>query len=299
MLRLLAGALLSLVTVADFSAAADMSNQNNLQPSSSAFFVIAPGGRFRDCEKCPEMVVIPSGTFLMGSPEDEIGRSTDEGPVHEVVIPRPFAIGRFEVTFKEWQACVDAEQCREAPYDRLWAGENRPINNISWQDTQEYLRWLSQTTGENYRLPSEAEWEFAARAGTTTPRYWQEREIACAFANVYDMSGQRTHLFEWQFFPCVDANGVAAPVGTYVGNDFGLHDMLGNVWEWVEDCWNADYAGAPADGRARLDGECSRRIIRGGSWKNVAWSTRAAFRGWQNAEDRIDANGFRVARFSR
>ncbi len=261
-------------------------------------FSIIPGARFHDCEKCPEMVVIPPGRFQMGSPAGEVGRSSDEGPVHEVTHQRPFAIGRFEVSIAEWKACVEAKVCRDVPDDRRGGGTNRPVTDVSWRDAQQYVGWLRALTGQHYRLPSESEWEYAARAGTTSPRYWEERSVACAFANVYDISGQRVHQFEWAHFTCIDANATTAPTGDYLANNFGLYDMLGNVWEWVEDCWNDSYDNALADGRPQLEGDCGRRTVRGGSWKNVAWATRSAFRGWQGVNDRVDANGFRVARFS-
>lgn len=273
--------------------------EEELRPGSGDWFGISPGTRFQDCVQCPEMVVIPPGSFQMGSPEDERGRSNDEGPVHEVTFRRPFAIGRYEVTIAQWQACVDARACVPLSDDRRGGGPDRPVVNVSWKDTQEYVRWLSRISGKIYRLPSEAEWEYAARGGTSTPRYWAERAVACAFANVYDISGQRVHQFEWPHFTCIDANSSTATVGNYVPNNYGLHDMLGNVWEWVQDCWNDSYANAPVNGRPNLQGDCGRRVVRGGSWKNVAWATRSAFRGWQDLNDRIDANGFRVARFGR
>ncbi len=271
------------------------------EPPQTSSFRLTPGARFRDCAECPEMVVIPPGRFLMGSPEDERGHSTDESPIHEVEVRRSFAMGRFEVSFAEWMVCVQAHGCREMANDREWGEKTRPVNNINWLDAQQYVRWLSRHTGEHYRLPSEAEWEYAARAGATTPRYWKEHEVSCAYANVYDVSGQRILQLDWPHFTCIDASGTAAPVGNYLANKFGLHDMLGNVWEWVQDCWNDGYAGAPSDSRPRLKGEgdCARRVLRGGSWKNIDWATRSAFRGWQNATSRVDANGFRVARFSR
>lgn len=276
--------------------------ENSLQTTGDVrntnAFIINPGARFRDCENCPEMVVIPPGRFQMGSPADERGRSSDEGPLHEVTLQRPFAIGRFEVTISEWNACVEAGACRDVPDDRRGGGNNRPVTNISWNDTQQYVAWLSALTGEQYRLPSESEWEYAARAGSGTARYWAERSIACAFANVYDISGQRVHQFEWPHFTCIDASTTTAPVGNYLANDFGLHDTLGNVWEWVQDCWVDSYDNAPDDGSPRLDGDCRRRVVRGGSWKNITWATRSAFRGWQGVDDRVDANGLRVARFS-
>ncbi len=262
-------------------------------------FRIGPGARFRDCERCPEMVVIPPGSFKMGSPEDERGRSSDEGPAHEVSIPHPFAIGRFEITIAQWEACVDAGVCSPLPDDRRGGRDDRPAVNVNWRDTQQYIGWLNELSGKTYRLPSEAEWEYSARGGTASPRYWAEREVACAFANVYDISGQRVHQFDWPHFTCIDASATTASVGAFRANPYGLHDMLGNVWEWAQDCWNERYDNAPVDGGPNLKGDCGRRIVRGGSWKNVAWATRSAFRGWQGVNDRVDANGFRVARFSR
>jgi len=270
---------------------------NRAQPVDR--FGISPSARFQDCDQCPEMVVIPSGSFQMGSPEGELGRSTDEGPVHEVTFRRPFAIGRYEITIAQWRACVEARGCNILPDDRRGGSDRRPVVNASWEDAQDYIRWLNRTSGKIYRLPSEAEWEYAARGGTTTPRYWGERTVACAFANVYDISGQRVHQFEWPHFTCIDANATTAEAGDYLPNSFGLYDMLGNAWEWVQDCWNADYTSAPTNGRPNFSGDCQRRVVRGGSWKNVAWATRSAFRGWQGINDRVDANGFRVARFSR
>lgn len=262
-------------------------------------FGIAPGARFQDCEQCPEMVVIPPGSFQMGSPADEQGRSSDEGPVHEVSFDRPFAIGRYEITLAQWRSCVEARACNLLPDDRRGGSDSRPVVNVSWEDTQNYIGWLNQTSGKIYRLPSEAEWEYAARGGTGTPRYWGERNVACAFANVYDISGQRVHQFEWPHFTCIDANATTSEVGAYLPNDFGLYDMLGNAWEWTQDCWNSEYTNAPVNGHPNVSGDCRRRVVRGGSWKNVAWASRSAFRGWQGITDRVDANGFRVARFSR
>lgn len=271
--------------------------------AASKIFRIRPGARFRDCADCPDMVVIPDGKFIMGTPLDELGRSSDEGPMHEVTFDRPFAIGLYEVTFAEWDACTAAHACGNLPEDGNWGRGRRPVINVSWHDAQEYVRWLRSKTGEDYRLPSEAEWEYAARAGTITPRFWEEREIACAFANVYDASGQRVHRYEWENFSCIDAQQSTAPVGAFLPNKFGLYDMLGNVWEWTADCWIPDYENAPEDGRARdkdfTGADCRRHVTRGGSWQNVAWATRSGYRNWQGSEMRSKQIGFRIARFSR
>ena len=204
-----------------------------------------PGEVFRDCGECPEMVVIPAGEFMMGSPDSEPGRDADEGPLRRVRIGYPLAVGKFEVTFAEWDACVSAGGCNHRPNDKGWGRGSRPVVVVNWGDAQAYVKWLSRTTGQRYRLLSESEWEYAARAGTTTPLHTGSR-ITTAQAN---FSGNQT-----------------VPVGRFGANLFGLHDMHGNVWEWVEDCWNRSYAGAPSDGSAWRSGECSRRVLRGGSW---------------------------------
>lgn len=263
-----------------------------------ASFVIQSGTQFRDCHDCPLMVVIPAGTYQMGSQRGERGRSPDEGPVHPVTFKQPFAIGVYEITFAEWDACVSDGVCVHSPDDNREGRGDRPVINVNMADVGEFLQWLSAKTGHEYRLPSEAEWEYAARAGTETPRYWRPRQPACAFGNMYDVSGSRTHKFEWLSFDCIDAYGGTAPVGRFLANQFGLFDMLGNVWEWVADCWHETYVGAPDDGTVRQGGDCRRNVIRGGSWKNVAWATRSAFRGWTEANARATHLGFRVARFS-
>ena len=217
----------------------------------------APGTRFRDCAACPEMAVIPTGTFLMGSPATEPGRHPNEGPVHRVTINQPFAIGVYEVTFAEWHACVDAGGCagyrpKRRFFGRNWGRPQHPVMRVGWDDVQPYLAWLSAETGKRYRLPSEAEWEYAARGGTTTP-YHTGETLTQEQANY------------GRYFV-----GRPSPVGSYQPNPFGLHDMLGNVAEWCEDCWNANYVGAPTDGSAWLSGNCDRRVLRGGHWASDA-----------------------------
>ena len=227
-----------------------------------------PGDTFRDCPGCPEMVVVPAGSFLMGSPESEEGRWDDEGPVHEVTIARPFAVGVYEVTFGEWDACVSGGGCGGyRPDDQGWGRGRRPVVNVSWEDAQAYVRWLSGRTGEAYRLLSEAEWEYVARAGTTT-RYWWGNEIGRNRANC-DGCGSR-----WD-------DKQTAPVGSFAANPFGLHDVHGNVWEWTEVCY---------------EGDCSRRVLRGGSWVDAPRFLRSAFRYRSTTGGRFGSYGFRVAR---
>ena len=210
------------------------------------------GSTIRDCAECPEMVVVPAGSYPMGSPADERDRDADEGPVHRVTIDEPFAVGRYEVTFAQWDACHGAGGCSHRPDDQGRGRGNRPVLGVSWDDAQEYARWLSGRTGWSYRLLSESEWEYAARARTTT-RYWWGDDIGRNRANC-DGCGSR-----W------DARQTA-PVGSFSANPFGLHDVHGNVYEWVEDCRNPSYVGAPDDGSAWTSGDCDWRMRRGGSW---------------------------------
>ena len=242
------------------------------------------GKEFRDCPECPKLVVVPEGPFMMGSPSSEAGREGDEGPAHRVTIARPFAVGVYEVTFGEWDACVSDGGCGSyRPSDRGWGRGKRPVINVSWEDAQGYVRWLSGKTGEEYRLLSESEWEYVARAGTRT-RYWWGVGIGRSRANC-DGCGSR-----WD-------NRQTAPVGSFSPNAFGLHDVHGNVWEWVEDCWNGSYAGAPTDGSAWTSEDCSRRILRGGSWGDGPWTfLRSAYRNWDSSGNRNVNFGFRVAR---
>ncbi|MFM9886951.1 MAG: SUMF1/EgtB/PvdO family nonheme iron enzyme [Burkholderiales bacterium] len=250
--------------------------------SSASLQSMQPGTVFRDCEGCPEMVVIPPGRFLMGSPASEEGRSNDEGPQHEVAIPRAIAVAKFEVTFAEWEACVAAGGCQHRPEDSGWGKANRPVINVSWNDAKEYVKWLSSKTSKAYRLLSEAEWEYAARAGSATPYPWgihagQNR------ANFYRSESQ------W-------SDKQTAPAGSFAPNKFGLHDMIGNVWEWTEDCRNGSYDGAPNDGSAWTSGNCGIRVLRGGSWNLPPRFARAAVRQGFVVTLQFNYIGFRVAR---
>jgi formylglycine-generating enzyme required for sulfatase activity len=218
-----------------------------------------PGERLRDplsdgrpCAECPEMVVVPAGSFIMGSPHTEADRDESEGPQHKVTFDRSFAVGRFETTFTEWDACVEAAGCNAyRPNDAAWGRGRKPVININWSDAQAYVSWLSRVTGKPYRLLTEAEWEYVARAGTTT-RF--------AFGEVLSSKQARFSASTWG-----SARGTVS-VGSYNPNGWGVHDMHGNVWEWVEDCWKGDYASAPVDGSAFTGGDCGRRVARGGSW---------------------------------
>ena len=255
-----------------------------------------PGDTFRDCPECPEMVVVREGRFRMGSTAGH----DDELPVHEVTIARQFAVGVNEVTRGEFARFVSATgrsmgnacwtyeggEWKERS-GRHWRSpgfsqtDSHPVVCVSWSDAKAYVRWLSRETGEAYRLLSEAEWEYVARAGTTTA-YWWGNGIGRSRANCGD--------------GCGDSYRYTAPVGSFSANPFGLYDMHGNVWEWVEDCWNGSYRGAPSDGSAWTSGDCARRVLRGGSWHFSPRGLRSAIRFRYSTGNRDSHAGFRVAR---
>jgi formylglycine-generating enzyme required for sulfatase activity len=240
-----------------------------------------PGLEFKECSNgCPVMIVVPAGKFKMGSPTGEPDRNVTEGPLHEVTIAM-FAASKFEVTFADWDACVFAAACSQLPDS--WGRGAMPVINVSWRDAKQYVGWLSQLTGQEYRLLTEAEWEYAARAGTDTPYSWGA-DPASGDANC-DGCGSHWDLKQ------------TAPVGSLKPNPFGLYDMHGNVWEWVEDHWHENYIGAPNDGSSWLQGgDPDYRVVRGGSWRNERELVRAAVRFKRNINVRFDTLGFRVAR---
>ena len=238
---------------------------------------------FRDCPSCPEMLPLPGGKFMMGSPETEKERDKDEQPVHPVALS-PFAASKLEATFEQWDACVAEGGCKHKPSDERWGRGMRPVMNVSWEDAKEYTRWLSKTTGKNYRLLTEAEWEYAARAGTTSRFYWGESD-----ANACDYAMARS---DW--LGCGTGRGSVA--GERKPNAFGLHDMSGNMWEWTEDCYNETYQGAPNDGSAWVSASCKRRVTRGGAWDVKPKEVRSANRNPRAIADRNYTIGFRVAR---
>jgi formylglycine-generating enzyme required for sulfatase activity len=223
----------------------------------------------------------------MGSPPGEAGRLDNEGPQRRVTIARPFAVGRFEVTFAEWDACEAAGGCSHGPGDGGWGRDNRPVINVSWNDiTKEYLPWLSRKTGKTYRLLTEAEWEYAARAGTATP-FWWGSSISTTEAN-YDGRVTSTGGSKGE------SRAKTVPVDSFAANPWGLYNVHGNVWEW--DCWSENYNGAPVDGSARAAGDCDRRVLRGGSWNRQPQLLRAASRDRYLRVDRGYGIGFRVGR---
>ena len=249
----------------------------------------------------PEMVVIPSGSFRMGSPSSEAGRGSDEGPQRTVRINYSFAVGKFEVTWAEWEACVADAGCngsgpQGADGDNDWGKGNRPVISVDWNDAQAYVQWLSRKTGERYRLLSEAEWEYATRAGSTGAYFWgEDASDACAYMNSADVTDGGSDG-SWAKFVCDDGYLNTAPVGSYRANAFGLYDLTGNVSEWMQDCYVKSYSGAPTDGSAHLADECSYRVLRGGSWLDVATIIRSAKRFRKNPAVRGSVTGFRVAR---
>ncbi|CAK0775933.1 exported hypothetical protein [uncultured Gammaproteobacteria bacterium] len=243
-------------------------------PLSGAEF--RAGTEFKDCPECPRMIVLPAGAFVMGSPADEPGRRLDEAPRHAVTFATPFALGRFEVSFIEWDACTAALGCPKLdPYEDGWSRGRRPVINVNWHDAHAYVAWLAVKTGKPYRLPSESEWEYAARGGT-----------ASAYA-----TGDRITIADANF---TGQPGRTQEVGSYAANGFGLHDMTGNVAEWVEDRYVLNYLRAPTDGRPVID-DGLRRVLRGGSRFSSAEVLRSAARIPFDPLARDSGNGFRVA----
>jgi formylglycine-generating enzyme required for sulfatase activity len=230
------------------------------------------GSSFRDCQGCPELVSLPGGSFRMGSSEDP-----SEAPIHQVKVGQ-FALGRYPVTVGEWEQCVASKACT-----LVLEGDNAaPARNLSWNDAQQYVAWLSQNTGHDYRLPSEAEWEYAARGGTSS-RYWWGEKIAPKMANCKG---------------CGEPYDPRQPasVGSFPANPLGLQDMTGGVAQWVADCWHPNYQGAPVDGSAWSEPGCRENVLRGGSWRNDASYARSASRTYYDSGVRYPAHGFRVAR---
>jgi formylglycine-generating enzyme len=305
---------------------------------------IEPGTQFQDCDLCPEMVVLPSGTFVMGSTREETNRSgmpelyaENERPMREVTFRKPFAIGKYEVTRDEYAAFVKATERTDNFYCRIYddagryfvttpgkswrdpgfeQGGSHPVVCVSWHDAKAYADWIARKTGKAYRLPTESEWEYAARGGTTTGRYWGETAgpETCEYANAGDQDAG-DGPYKWgdptapvtydlkgldRLVKCRDGYVFTAPVGKYKPNAFGLYDTLGNVWEWVEDCRHYGYKGLPADGSAFIvDGyECGgegMRVNRGGSWSHFPWGIRAAVRNVNEADSRFYTMGLRLA----
>ena len=237
----------------------------------------AAGAVIKDCPACPAMIALPAGSFTMGSDNSD----PSEKPAHRVAIGAPFAIGKFEVSVQQWNACANAGGCQKIAQPANTPAE-APVRDVSWDDAQQYVKWLASTTGKPYRLPTEAEWEYAARGGTST-RYWWGEQMATGKANCKEC-GQ-----PW-------SNEGPAKAGSFAANPFGLHDTSGSVWEWVSDCWHNSFKDAPTDGRSWDAPNCRVRVIRGGSWREGAPYMVASTRFRYDASVRQFQNGFRVAR---
>jgi len=228
---------------------------------------------FKDCEECPEMINIPAGTFLMGSDPFTNVANEFEKPQHRVQI-QAFAMGKYEVTQEQWYAVMGYNPS-------VNKGRKLPVENISWDEAGLFAQKISQKTGKNYRLPTEAEWEYAARAGTTTTYFWGEDK-------------KQTKEYAW--YDSISENK-SQIVGLKKPNQFGLYDMFGNVWEWTQDCWNENYNGAPNDGSAWIAGNCStKRVMRGGEWGSHPDGLRSAFRFYSSANGGFQYLGIRVVR---
>ncbi len=281
----------------------------------------------RDCSDCPDLMTLPQGTFSMGTRPGgyEASEATGESPPVSITVPAPFLIGRTEVTVGQFSRFVRASgyhaatACRayedgrwtlssKAAWQRTAAGdpvrEDWPVTCVTWHDAQAYVTWLSAKTGRPYRLPSEAEWEYAARGTVDAPRYWGWNSFegvsisdACDNANTFDVTALRTYSFAWPHAQCADGFAALAPVGSFNPNAYGLYDVIGNAWEWAQDCYTASYANRARDSRAWVwSGGCEERVMRGGSWASRPLSARATSRGHRETGFAGTDVGFRIAR---
>jgi sulfatase modifying factor 1 len=302
----------------------------------AVFWVAAAGAHepagavLKDCDECPEVVVIPAGSFIMGSTAEETVRGgvreqdrTREQPPRRVTIANDFSMGRFHVKVSEWRTFTDATGRAPGTECLTWdvaantwqvvAGANwwqpgyeqtdsHPVGCVDLPEAEAYVAWLSEISGQSYRIPTEAEWEYAARAGTSSLQYWSDdMDNVCAYANVSDLSRANAHggLEDnpTRFSLCNDGYVYASPVGSFLPNQFGLYDMVGNIWDWVQDCFVVGYDDGPTDGSAWLDApDCDRRIVRGGSWYGRNWFNRPAGRSREAPEFRASTLGVRVVR---
>ena len=266
-------------------AAQAIAAMDNLRP--------AAGKTFKDCNECPQMVSLPSGTASLGAGDTETDARPNEKPQRPVTFANMFAIGVTEVTFAEYQACVRAGGCDGRPNDNGWGQGNRPVINVSWGDAQKYVGWLSAKTGKPYALPSESQWEYAARAGDSKSLIGGSPQALCAFAN----GASKESGFDWANKACTDpAADRTLPTGILSANKFGVKDMIGNVAEWTQDCNTLNLRDAPTDGSADSRGSCNQRVISGGCWFSGPADLRYAARMMQRRGDSNDFTGFRVIR---
>ncbi len=267
--------------------APDAAPATNQAPPIQTLTPQTTGNVFKECADCPEMVRLEQGAFRMGAPASEPARHVSEGPVTPVTVSKPFAIATTEVTFAQWDACIADGGCRYLPPDQGWGRTDRPAVNVSFGDAKAYATWLSQKTGKAYRLPSEAEWEYAARAGSRGPfAIGASLAPTTANYNAHFAYGGKKGEYRKQ----------TVPVASFAPNKFGLFDMHGNAWEWTADCWTESHEGAPQDGSAALSGDCSRRVLKGGAWNTGGWRLRSAHRIGKPHTAREYDNGFRVVR---
>ena len=315
--RIVSLCLVGATTTFVFLSSPHLSSASENKPSAVSADAANPGDVFKDCEICPEMVVIPQGRFTMGTPQSKVVRDDDEGPRHDVSISYAFGVSKFEITNAQFGAFADTQEVWSPGGCRLWQGNgmvskwvltenadwrdpgfealsSSPVACVNWNDAQAYIAWLSALTGRTYRLLSEAEWEYAARASTDKRfHFGNAYRLLCQYGNTAD----RQMNAPWASDACDDGFGArTSPVGSFAPNSFGLFDLNGNVWEWVEDCWNDSYRGAPNDGEPWLDGDCGRRVSRGGAWDSVSAFARNANRRWNPIDYRVSNTGFRVAR---
>lgn len=281
-----------------------------------------------DCPECPALAMVPPGTFTLGTPPDarEVDPATGESKPLRVTLGRPFYVSASEITVGEFRRFVEASGYSPPAGCVVWLGgqwvfdrerswrdpgfpqppgDDDPVVCVSWEDARAYAQWLAERSGRGYRLPSETEWEYVARGGSAFARFWgdgtsQEGSVislACDYANVYDASAVEAHRFPYPHASCSDGFPFVAPAGRYRPNGFGAYDVIGNVREWLADCYTASYEGRPADGRAWVwQGGCEQRVVRGGSWASRPRQARAAARDFEAAGLRRNDLGFRVAR---
>ncbi len=291
----------------------------DLTPLNAEPVIVAPlgttgqqkreGQTFRDCETCPELVAINPGRFMMGPATEGMTQKARAAAEQEITVDAAFAIGRYEITFDDWELCVTAGGCASSPADDGWGRGLRPVIHVSYNDiTDQFLPWLSKVTGQNYRLPTEAEWELASRGGATagmrqTLEVGSKAQISCNYGNSSDVSA-KTREIVWAGVGCNDGFSNTAPTGSFKSNALGIFDMHGNVWEWVSDCWHATYASEEEKNAPT----CKYHVLRGGSWSSEfrflrdgiwvgdAVAYRAAVRGWETSIKARNSIGFRVAR---
>ena len=284
----------------------DLSSQNN-DPAAAA--EQKEGLTFRDCDLCPELVAVAPGQFLVGAGGQGIAQPSPSATPQEVVVDKPFAIGRYEITFDDWERCVKVGGCTTQPSDDGWGRGRRPIIHVSYNDiTEQYLPWLSKISGYTYRLPTEAEWELASQGGNKSSlsqvqEAGSKAQLACTYGNSSDVSA-KTREAIWAGVGCNDGFVYTAPVGSLKSNSLGIYDMHGNVWEWVSDCWHATYDTE----EEKKSPNCKYHVLRGGSWASEfrflpdgvwvgdAVAFRAAVRGWETSVKARNSIGFRVAR---